>query len=62
MGRIVLGEMESLRTNAEGQEESRRNVQAGLRDGMAHNLFQGLWELYVELHPDEASTGSATEA
>jgi hypothetical protein len=62
MGAWILAEMEGLEWMAQGREGNRANIQAGMRDGMAHGLFDGLWELYVKIHPEQARRTDAVHS
>jgi hypothetical protein len=46
--------MESLGFVEKGLDENRANIQAGMTAGMAHGLFDDLWELYVKVHAEHA--------
>ena len=61
MGRRLLLEMERLEINKDGLDVSRENIRAGLGHGMAATLFQDLWQLYQEVHPEQALPKSKLE-
>ena len=53
IGRLILLEMESMEIN----DANKENIRAGMCNAMVHDLFHQLWPLYVELHPNQATSG-----